>query len=154
MTFNDIPSWFMNFVTFHWSDHKWTWYNSFFTKGLPWFAVIQPRWNEQIFDFSWSVNVNSWLKEALDPEEVWNGLDPVPNAQSDKVIEDLKPQLSRRQSAVPEVIIEQSVLITAPEPEPVGTRTCKLPVATATNPYAVWDDDISAPDYKTKVNIL
>ena len=90
---------------------------------------------------SWSVNVNSWFKEGPEPEEVLNGLDPVQNEQTDEVIEELKSELSRRQSAVPGLVAAPSVLITEPEPE------SEPEPEPATNPYAIGDDDIPAPDY-------
>ena len=96
-----------------------------------------------IFPSSWSVNVNSWFKETPEPEEVLNGLDPVQNEQRDEVIEELKSELSRRQSAVPGAIAAQSVLITEPEPESEPEPEPEP----ATNPYAIGDDDIPAPDY-------
>ena len=96
-----------------------------------------------IFASSWFVNVNNWFKEIPDTKEVLNGLDPVQNEQTDEVIEELKSELSRRQSTVPGTIVGPSVVITEPEPESEPEPEPEP----ASNPYAIGDDDIPAPDY-------
>ena len=96
-----------------------------------------------IIPSSCPVNVNSWFKEIPDTKEVLNGLDPVQNEQTDEVIEELKSELSRRQSAVPGAMAGPSVVITEPEPE----SDPEPEPEPAINPYAIGDDDIPPPDY-------